>query len=150
MADIIVNNDYIIKFTNSDDISVYSNVTKKYLKKIDKLGYYGFNVNRKFVFVHHIITEYYLGKRQNNLCVNHKDGNKKNNNIDNLEYITLSENTKHSYRTGLHAIAKDVKNSPKYIDGRCKDLKKYQADWYKANREKCITRAKLNYLKHKA
>lgn len=34
-------------------------------------------------------------------CVNHKDGNKLNNSVDNLEWCTHSENTLHSYRTGL-------------------------------------------------
>ena len=33
---------------------------------------------------------------------NHKDGNKKNNCIENLEWVTREENMQHSYRTGLH------------------------------------------------
>jgi len=36
-----------------------------------------------------------------NLEVNHKDGNKENNNIENLEWCTKSENQKHAYRTGI-------------------------------------------------
>lgn len=34
-------------------------------------------------------------------CVNHKDGNKLNNSIDNLEWCTHSDNTSHAYREGL-------------------------------------------------
>jgi len=140
---------YIITFDNGNDIKVYSEFSNRYLTKYNRRGYDAFKLYGKSKFVHHIISEYYLGERPNDLCVNHKDGNKLNNEISNLEYVTWAENMKHSYKTGLHTIAKDVKNSPKYIDGRCSDIKKYKSDWYKANRQKCIDRAKINYLKNK-
>lgn len=36
------------------------------------------------------------------LTVNHKDGNRLNNNINNLELISLKENIRHGFRTGLY------------------------------------------------
>lgn len=52
--------------------------------------------------VHRIVVWAFLGvlstrSRQ----VNHKDGNKDNNYLSNLELVTPSENVRHAYRTGL-------------------------------------------------
>lgn len=49
------------------------------------------------VNVHVIVAETFIGR----LTVNHKDGNKNNNCVDNLEYVTYSENNKHVLSTGL-------------------------------------------------
>jgi len=56
---------------------------------------------RVTLLAHRMVAETFL-KNQNNLpCVNHKDGNKQNNCVNNLEWVSYSENTKHSYDTGL-------------------------------------------------
>lgn len=43
-----------------------------------------------------------LGIGINDIQVNHKDGDKRNNRLDNLEYCTHAENTAHAYDIGLH------------------------------------------------
>ena len=48
---------------------------------------------------HRIVAIEFLGK--SNLYVNHKDGNKENNILINLEFVTKSQNTKHAHSTGL-------------------------------------------------
>ena len=56
---------------------------------------------RKAYTVHRLVAETFIS---NPLClgfVNHKDGNKKNNNAVNLEWCTKSQNSKHAYST-LH------------------------------------------------
>jgi len=52
---------------------------------------------RKNYFQHRIITMFYLDNYSNDLQVNHKNGIKTDNRIENLEMMTCSENIKHSW-----------------------------------------------------
>lgn len=51
-------------------------------------------------YVHRLIAESFIGP-PNGLSVNHRDGNKLNNALSNLEYTTLAENTRHGFANGL-------------------------------------------------
>lgn len=55
---------------------------------------------RKCLYVHRIVCSVFLGDLQN-LNVNHIDGIKSNNCLDNLEVCTYSENMLHAYKLGL-------------------------------------------------
>lgn len=46
----------------------------------------------------------WLESDKKDLTVNHKDGNKTNNHVDNLEYLTHKENTHHSFQSGIRKI----------------------------------------------
>jgi len=55
--------------------------------------------------IHRLVAKYFIPNIDNKQFVNHKDGNKLNNSVENLEWVTLSENMKHSYKNGLHIIS---------------------------------------------
>ena len=56
---------------------------------------------RGWYSVHRAVYETFLGEIPKGKVINHIDGNKQNNSIDNLECITNAENTQHAYDAGL-------------------------------------------------
>lgn len=63
---------------------------------------------RKSFKVHRLVAIAFIPNPDNKPEVNHIDGNKINNNIDNLEWVTSSENSVHAYETGLNSNKKDL------------------------------------------
>lgn len=52
-------------------------------------------------YAHRLVAEAWLGNPKEGLEVNHKDGNKKNNRVDNLEWVSPSCNIQHAFSLGL-------------------------------------------------
>lgn len=52
-------------------------------------------------YVHRLVALTYLPNPRNCKYVNHKNGNKKDNRVENLEWVTASENWRHAIATGL-------------------------------------------------
>lgn len=57
-------------------------------------------------FVHSLVAQAFIVKPDYAECVNHIDGNKLNNHVFNLEWVTLAENSRHGWRTGLYETNK--------------------------------------------
>jgi hypothetical protein len=76
------------------------------------------SINSKNYYVHILVANVFIHiNTDKNLIVNHKDGDKLNNIVDNLEFITKKDNTLHSIKNGLR---KDIRrivhyNSDNYI-----------------------------------
>jgi len=90
----------------------------KILKPFINSCYYRVNLylsktEKKLCQLHRILAEVFIENPENKKEVNHIDGNKLNNSLDNLEWVTRVENALHSYKYGLQK-SKKGKNNDKH------------------------------------
>ena len=66
--------------------------------------------------VHQVVAEAFFGVPEYRRTVNHKDGDKTNNRIENLEWVTYARNNAHARETGLNKQHGERCNLVKYTD----------------------------------
>jgi len=80
-------------------------IGKQLSARINNYGYVSTRLNKSgktFTrFIHRLLAEAFIPNPENKKCVNHKDGNKLNNALDNLEWLSHQENMIHAYKNGL-------------------------------------------------
>jgi len=93
----IKNYEHYLIYENGD---VFNTLTQKFLKgSIGENGYKYFrlskNNTKKMFYAHRLVAEHFISNPNVLPVVNHIDGNKLNNNVENLEWVSYSDNTKH-------------------------------------------------------
>ena len=94
---VVTHNNYVV-FKTGDVFNLHG---VKLVGMVDRCGYHEVILNGKQYRVHRLVAETFIPNPNNLPCVNHIDGNKQNNSVENLEWVTYSENTIHSFKTGL-------------------------------------------------
>lgn len=85
----------------------YRVINERILKlKTDKDGYLRVGLRKagqkqKYFFIHRLVCTHFKQNPSDKPTVNHLDGDKKNNKINNLEFATYEEQMEHAYKIGL-------------------------------------------------
>lgn len=88
--------------------------------------YLSVNLCGKKKYIHRLVAKAFIENVNNYDVVNHKDGNKLNCSIDNLEWCSSSNNAKHAWSSGLRIVTDKMRSSAKNIShfDRTKGTKK--------------------------
>lgn len=136
----------LIKFNKTSKL--YSSIGYYRKEKILKLescknGYlrvalYKNKIKKRFL-VHRLVAQAFIINSYNKPQVNHKDGNKTNNNINNLEWTTSKENNIHAHKTGLNKGSYGMVGKKGKLNKKIKIIEQYNLDnelikkWYGFN-----------------
>lgn len=104
-----------ISISNLGNVKPRNKMLTKRKRRIRTHGYEEIqsqvNKVRKSYLVHRLVALAFIPNPENKLEVNHIDGDKLNNNVDNLEWCTSSENTRHAFRIGLMKGVKNIRSA---------------------------------------
>lgn len=99
---------------------LFNQKTNNYYKGSVDGGYLRYDLKwnqKRFNFsAHKLVAENFIPNPNNLPVVNHKDGNKLNNNINNLEWVSYSENNLHAYQNNLREKTNSINQRQKYIE----------------------------------
>ena len=105
---------------------------------------------KKYTFlVHRLVAKAFIKNPKNKVEVNHINGNKNMNNVENLEWATRVENQKHAYKNELiHPTYGNAKLSLETVEEICQMIKDNIPDKEILNRIDVLTRDQLTSIKH--
>lgn len=109
-------------------------------------GYYEADESHKNILMHRYVWSYYNGDIPKGYVIHHKDSNRGNNDITNLECLS---NSQHSYYHGTNKpkerLEKDIENLKKaQIEAAKWHKSEAGREWHRENAKKCIEEGKLN------
>jgi len=94
------------KVSNKGRVRSLKNGGDKFLKPINNGGYLSVALSdgeTSRFYIHTLVGKCFIENPSNKKYINHIDGDKTNNRVDNLEWVTMQENAKHASKNGLYS-----------------------------------------------
>lgn len=118
----IIDKDVATDYSVSDSGEVRKDTNNYMMKPYIQHGYahvtLQINKKPKRFNIHRLVAIAFIPNPENKPYVNHIDGNKSNNHVENLEWVTAAENTQHAVRTGLKQPTREREVVQFGLDGK--------------------------------
>ena len=101
-------NDISTKYDIYPDGRIFSKISGRFINpSTNKGGYKVVKCGNKFVYVHRLVAEKYIPNPNNYEQINHKNGNKEDNRVENLEWCDSKYNTRYSKAKKVYCYNKN-------------------------------------------
>ena len=126
----------------------------KILKGGTRSGYLTAQYNKQRDYIHKLVALHFIGERPDGFLIDHIDRNKQNNNVENLRYVSVSDNNKNSLKCNTELVESDPvlrhRERSRLYELKNKDkVQTWRVEWKEKNKDRLKEYYRQYYLTKK-